>query len=90
MAKVNVDPGEVRRFARELKRFNGELESLTHGLRMRMLTLEKTWDDQEQRKFKEEFDQSMKTLTRFMDMSSRHVSFLMKKARLLEDYLQQG
>ena len=90
MAKVNVDPGELRRFARELKRFNAELEALTHGLRLRLLSLEKTWDDQEQRKFKEEFDQSMKTLMRFMDMSGRHVSFLMKKARHLEDYLQQS
>ncbi|MCF7957600.1 MAG: WXG100 family type VII secretion target, partial [Phycisphaerae bacterium] len=70
MAKANVDPAELRRFARELKRFNTDLESLTNGLYMRMRNLEKTWQDQEQRKFSEEFDQTIKTLARFMDASN--------------------
>ncbi len=90
MAKANVDPAELRRFARDLNRFNGELEALTGGLRSRMLNLEKSWNDQEQRKFAEEFDQTVKALGRFMEASGRHVSFLTKKARLIEEYLQQG
>ncbi len=89
MAKANVDPAELRRFARELKRFNTELESLMNGLYMRMRNLEKTWQDQEQRKFSEEFDQTMKTLARFMDSSNSHVQFLAKKSRAIEEYLQQ-
>lgn len=90
MAKANVDPAELRRFARDLSRFNTELESLMSKLHSRMLNLEKSWDDQEQRKFFEEFEQTMKTLGRFTDNASQYVMFLVKKARHIEEYLQQG
>ena len=89
MGKANVDPGELRRFARDLKRFNTDLEALTSQLHSRMLGLEKTWQDQEQRKFAQEFEQTMKTLGRFMDSSGQYVSFLVKKASHIEAYLQQ-
>lgn len=89
MAKASVDPGELRRFARDLNRFNSELETLIGGIHSRLRGLEKTWQDQEQRKFMEEFERTMKTLTRFLDSSERHVSFLMNKARIVEEYLQQ-
>jgi len=46
VARANVDPSELRRFARELSRFNAELEDLLGGLRVRMATLERTWNDQ--------------------------------------------
>jgi len=89
MAKAHVDPAELRRFARELNRFNGELETLVGRLHNRMQGLEKTWQDQEQRKFSEEFDRTIKTLGRFLESSERHVSFLTKKATIIEEYLQQ-
>ena len=89
MAKAHVDPAELRRFARDLNRFNSELEALMGGLHSRLLGLEKTWQDQEQRKFAAEFEQTMKTLGRFLDSSGCYVSFLVKKARHIEDYLQQ-
>ena len=89
MAKANVDPTELRRFARDLKRFNGDLQTLMGGLHARMLSLEKTWRDQEQRRFAEEFDRTMKTLGRFIKASDQHVAFLAKKAGHIEDYLQQ-
>ena len=89
MAKANVDPAELRRFARDLTRFNTELESLLSGLNIRMVNLEKSWQDQEQRKFAEEFSVTVKSLGRFLESSSRHVSFLTKKARYIEEYLQQ-
>lgn len=89
MAKASVDPGELRRFARDLNRFNSELETLIGGIHSRLRGLEKTWQDQEQRKFMEEFERTMKTLTRFLESSEHHVSFLMNKARIIEEYLQQ-
>lgn len=89
MPKAHVDPGELRRFARDLNRFSSELQSLMTGLQARMLALEKTWSDQEQIKFVEEFHQTMKTLSRFFDSSERHVAFLVKKAGHIEDYLRQ-
>jgi uncharacterized protein YukE len=51
MAKANVDPGELRRFARDLNHFNAELETLMGGLHSRLQNLEKNWNDQEQRRF---------------------------------------
>jgi uncharacterized protein YukE len=90
MGKANVDPAELRRFARDLSSFNTELESLMAGLHSRLMGLEKTWHDQEQRKFTEEFDRTLKTLGRFLDSSNQHVATLVSKARHVEDYLRQG
>jgi uncharacterized protein YukE len=89
MANANVDPTELRRFARDLSRFNTDLETLMNSLHARLRGLEKTWIDQEQKKFTQEFEQTMKTLTRFLESSTQHAAFLAKKARHIEDYLQQ-
>ena len=89
MAKANVDPAELRRFAQDLKRFNSELESLMAGLHARMSGLESTWRDQEQRKFSEAFGQTVKSLGGFLEASNQHAIFLARKASLIEDYLKQ-
>ena len=89
MSKAHVDPAELRRFAQDLARFNNELQSLMSGLHARMRGLETTWRDQEQRKFSEAFETTAKTLSNFLDASQQHVSFLGKKAGLIEDYLKQ-
>mgnify|MGYP006287038663 FL=1 len=89
MAKASVDPAELRRFARDLNRFNSELEGLMSGLQSRLRGLEKSWTDQEQRRFAQEFDQTFKVLKRFLESSSQHATFLAKKAGHIEDYLQQ-
>ena len=81
MAKASVDPGELRRFARDLTRFNSDLENLVAGLQTRPRGLEKSWTDQEQRRFTQEFEQTVKTLSRFLDASTQHAAFLAKKAR---------
>lgn len=89
MAKAVVDPAELRRFARDLTRFNSDLETLLTGLQGRLKELERSWADQEQRRFTQEFEVTVKTLRRFLDASTRHVTFLAKKAGHIEDYLQQ-
>ena len=89
MAKAHVDPAELRRFARDLSRFVTELQDLVSGLHARMLSLERSWRDQEQRKFAEEFEVTIKTLGRFIESSERHAAFLTKKATHIEEYLQQ-
>jgi WXG100 family type VII secretion target len=89
MPKAHVDPAELRRFARELARFNHELQGLMAGLHSRLRELEKTWRDQEQRKFTEEFELTMKTLARFSEAAEQHVNFLQQRAGHIEDYLQQ-
>ena len=89
MAKAHVDPAELRRFAQDLNRFNNELQALLAGLNARMRGLESTWRDQEHRKFADAFEHTMKALATFLEASHEHVSFLTKKATLIEDYLKQ-
>ena len=51
MPQAIVDPAEVRRFAMNLKRFNGDLMNQLAVLHGQLLTLSNTWRDQEQIKF---------------------------------------
>lgn len=89
MAKAIVDPNEVRRFAQDLKRFNAELESQMTLMHSRLIALGQSWRDQEHTKFAEEFEQTMRTLGRFIEASNEHIPFLLRKAERIEDYLQQ-
>jgi len=89
MAKAVVDPGELRRFAQDMKRFNDDLRNQMKILHGRMTALGQTWRDQEHAKFSEEFEETMKVLLRFTDASDRHIPFLIRKAERAEEYLQQ-
>lgn len=89
MSKATVDPGELRRFAADLNRFNNELQGLISSLHTKMRGLEQTWRDQEQKKFSESFEQTVRVLSSFLDASHQHVAVLNKKAALVEEYLKQ-
>jgi uncharacterized protein YukE len=89
MSKAVVDPAELRRFAQELKRFNADLQAGLGAIAARMQTLGQTWRDQEQVKFAEEFEQTMRVLARFVEASNQHIPFLVRKAERIEDYLRQ-
>lgn len=88
MAKANVDPVELRRFAQDLNRFNYELQTLLAGLHGKMRALEANWRDQEQRKFSEAFESTVKVLSNFLESSQQHSQFLVKKATLVDEYLK--
>lgn len=89
MSKAVVDPGELRRFAQDLKRFNTGLRDQMAVLQAKMNDLGQTWRDQEHTKFAEEFEQTVRVLSRFADLADRHVPFLVRKAEKIEEYLQQ-
>jgi uncharacterized protein YukE len=89
MAKAVVDPGELRRFAQDLKRFNDELQNQLKLMSGRLTALGQTWRDQEHTKFAEEFEETMRVLLKFTEASERHIPFLLRKAERVEDYLQQ-
>ncbi len=89
MAKAHVNPEELRRFAKDLNKFSAELKGLMSGLHARLRGLEASWQDQEQKKFTDEFEMAMKSLSRFFESSDQHSAFLVKKARHIENYLQQ-
>ena len=89
MSQAVMDPEEVRRFAEELKRFNVDLQARIASLQARFAALGDTWQDQEQAKFAEEFQQTMKAMKKFIEVSNQHTPYLLRKAQRIEDYLNQ-
>ncbi|MEX2579725.1 MAG: WXG100 family type VII secretion target [Verrucomicrobiales bacterium] len=89
MAKAIVDPDELRRFAEELKRFNGDLQNSMASLHARFSALSDTWTDHEHAKFAQDFQETMKVLRRFMESSNQQAPFLLRKAQRIEEYLNQ-
>ena len=64
MPQAIVDPEELRRFARNLKKFTTLVEEGMGQLNGQMSTLSKTWRDQEQRKFMEAFEEHVRGAVR--------------------------
>lgn len=89
MPQAIVDPEELRRFAQSLKKFSGDIQERITSLNGQMAGLERTWRDQEQKKFAEEFQQHMKTISRFIEVVDRHIPYLLRKSEIIEEYLQQ-
>ena len=84
-----MDPEEVRRFAKELKRFNDDVALRAQGLQARFSALGSTWQDQEAEKFAEEFITTMKVMKKFVEVSEKHTPYLLRKAQRIEEYLNQ-
>ena len=89
MSQAIMDPEEVRRFAKELKRFNDDVQVKASALHARFVALSGTWQDQEHEKFAEEFVVTMKGLKKFVEISEKHTPFLLRKAQRIEEYLAQ-
>ena len=89
MAQAIMEPEEVRRFAKELKRFNDDMQAKASSLQSRFVALGSTWQDQEADKFAEEFTTTMKALKKFMEISEKHTPYLLRKAQRIEEYLNQ-
>ena len=89
MPQAIVDPEELRRFALSLKKFSSDMQERSSSLNGQLAALERTWRDQEQKKFTEEFQQQTMALTRLIEMIDRHIPYLLRKAELIEEYLQQ-
>ena len=51
MTQAIVDPGELRRFAQMLRRFNEEINEKTAAVAGQLNHLGQTWRDQEQLRF---------------------------------------
>jgi len=89
MAQAIMDPEEVRRFAKELKRFNDEVQVKASSLQARFSALGSSWQDQEAEKFGEEFLMTMKVLKKFVEVSEQHTPYLLRKAQRIDEYLDQ-
>jgi WXG100 family type VII secretion target len=89
MPQAIVDPEELRRFAQNLRKFSSEVQERVTSLGAQMVALERTWRDQEQKKFSEEFEQHMRTIARFVEVIEHHIPYLNRKAEIIDEYLQQ-
>jgi uncharacterized protein YukE len=89
MSQAIMDPEEVRRFADELQRFNRDLQGRLGSLQARFASLGETWQDQEHAKFSEDFKQTVAALRKFVEVSDRHVPYLLRKAQRIQEYLNQ-
>ena len=65
MPQAIVDPEELRRFALSLRKFSGDVQERMTAVNGQMAALERTWRDQEQKKFADEFQQQIQVLARF-------------------------
>jgi uncharacterized protein YukE len=88
MPQAIVDPEELRRFAQSLKKFSTDVQERMKSLAGQLAGLERTWRDQEQKKFSEEFETQIQSLGRFIEVIDRHVPYLARKAEIIEEYLQ--
>jgi hypothetical protein len=89
MPQAIVDPEELRRFAVNLKKFSGDARDRMIALNGQFLELGKSWRDQENRKFAEEFERHMRSLAHFVEVTDEYVPFLLRKAESIEQYLEQ-
>lgn len=89
MPQAIVDPEELRRFAQSLNKFNTDIQERIASINGQSAALERTWRDQEQRKFAEEFQQQIQLMSRFTELIEQHIPYLLRKAGLIEEYLQQ-
>lgn len=89
MSRAIVDPGELRRFAATLRRFNDELGKRLTTIHAQLLDLNNTWRDQENKKFVEGFEQQVQAITRSMESTDEYVRFLLRKADRVDEYLKQ-
>jgi uncharacterized protein YukE len=89
MPQAIVNPEELRRFAQMLKKFNNELGERMSALANQLNDLTNSWRDQEQTKFRVEFEQHMKMIARFIEANNQHIPYLLRKAERIEEYMQQ-
>jgi NAD(P)H-nitrite reductase large subunit len=89
MPQAIVDPAELRRFALMLKKFNQELGERMSAMGNQLNDLTNSWRDQEQLKFRTEFEQHMKMIARFIEANNQHIPYLPRKAERIEEYMQQ-
>ena len=67
MPQAIVDPGELRRFAKNLKKFNSDVQDRIAMLGAQLDALGRTWRDQENKKFVQEFEQHIRSIARFVE-----------------------
>jgi uncharacterized protein YukE len=87
MPQAIVDPDDLREFATNLKRYNELVADATSTLQSQFAQLGETWRDQEQVKFADEFEQTVRVISQFQQASEEHIPLLNRKAAEIDQYL---
>jgi uncharacterized protein YukE len=90
MAKAAVDPDELLRFVTALKRFNESTKNELQAINRQFRRLGETWQDEEQARFAESFEQMVRVVSRFVEESERQTPLLTRKAEAIREYLRHG
>jgi uncharacterized protein YukE len=87
MQKVNADPEKLKNFAKYLTMRSNELKEKIKKLKIDFNNLSEEWKDPVHERFKNELLQSTKSLEQFINISTETSQHLIKKAEILERYL---
>lgn len=86
MPQAIVDPGNLREFAANLQRYNELVADATANLQGQFAQLGDTWRDQNQVAFASEFEQAVRAISRFQEVSEQQIRHLLKQAEVIEEY----
>lgn len=89
MPQAIVDPDELRRFAQNLKKFNLDVQDRITTLNAQLNGLGTTWRDQENKKFVSEFEQQVRVIAKFVELTNQHIPYLLRKAEAIDEYLRE-
>jgi hypothetical protein len=81
MAKVDIDPEEVLRFAGLLREFTAATKDKATQVNGRFKSLGSSWRDQEYERFAAKFDEAMRLIARFAHDAEKYHVYLSKIAR---------
>ncbi len=88
---AHVNPEELHKFAAHLKSFNERLSQDSQRLQARFRALHTSaWKDQVHDRFAKEFEQTMRVISKFINLSEKHIPFLHKKARVVQEKYFRG
>ncbi len=90
MSQIIAEPEEIRRFAAELKAFTEQVRERMSCLRASFSRLGDTWRDRQHGEFARDFERAMLLLANFVRIAEEYTPLLIRKAQLLEGYLQQS
>ena len=89
MPQAIADPEALKRFASQLQNFTEAIQNGQTVLQAQLNALGDTWRDQEHEKFLQAFQELKIMVQRFTAAATEHVPFLLRKAKRVEEYLQQ-
>jgi hypothetical protein len=86
MARVVIDPDEVRNFIRELLRAAGEMHDGKTQIESNFRELRDVWNDRKYEQFERVFSEAMSHLTLFLHDAEAYADYLERKARKGDAY----